>query len=129
MEKILTATCEFYIDENLILHIIVLPNAKIDFEDALDNALVIRHLTNSRRVLKLTDSRCFWTITKKGKLVVLEENEKQTIARAILVTNTLSSSLRNLFLKMHSHRCPVKFFSTYEAAYQWLLGVKLDFDK
>ena len=122
VEKVITATCEFYMDENLVLHIIVLPNAKIDFEDALDNALVIRHLTNGRRVLKLTDSRNYWSITKRGKQVVFKENDRQTLARAIVVTNTLSSSIRNLFLKMHSQDIPIKFFGSDDAAYEWLVN-------
>lgn len=121
MKKVVTETAEFSIDENRVLLIVVLPNVVIDFEDALDNALVIRHLTAGQKVLKLTDSRNPWSITKKAKKVLIEENEKQTLARAIVVSNAFSSNLRNLFLKMQEQKAPGKFFTDFDEAYQWLL--------
>lgn len=124
MEKVKTRTAEFSIDQNRVLLITILPNVTIDFEDALDNALVIRHLTNGQKILKLTDSRVFWRITKKAKQVAFKENEKQTIARAVLGSLQLSSVLRNFFQELQKPNIPLRFFSDYDEAYEWLLAQK-----
>ena len=124
VEKIITRTAEFWIDTNEVLHSIILPNVTIDFEDALDNSLVVRNLTQGKKVLKLTDSRNAWSIESKAKELVKRENENKTLARAVLVTNAVDSSLRNFFTKLNAAEVPLRFFTDYDQAYAWLLSQK-----
>ncbi len=127
MEKVITRTVELWIDANAVLHAVILPNVSIDFEDALDNTLVVRNLTKGQKTLKLTDSRNNWSIDGKAKELLKKENENKTIARAVLVANALDSSLRNFFTKLNAPDVPVRFFTDYDQAYAWLLeqGKKL----
>lgn len=121
VETITTRTIEFTLDDNQVLHMVILPGVKIDYEDALDNSLVIRNLCKGQPILKLTDSRNSWSIDKRARELVYRENLKHTIARAVLVSNQLSSLLRNWFSELNSQSTPVKFFTDKDEAYQWLL--------
>jgi len=102
----------------------MIAGAEIDYEDAVDNAIVIKRLIGESKALKLIDSRVSWSINKKARAFVKEIDSKQTIARAVLTQTSLSSMLNNFFSQLGKNNVPVKFFSNYEAACDWLLTFK-----
>lgn len=124
MNKITTRTAIIFIDQKGILHMEMIAGAEIDYEDAVDNAIVIKRLIGESKALKLIDSRVSWSINKKARAFVKEIDSKQTIARAVLTQTSLSSMLNNFFSQLGKNNVPVKFFSNYEAACDWLLTFK-----
>jgi len=127
IEKVVTRTAEIFSDENDIIHIIILEGARIDYYDALDNSLVIRSLSENKKILKLIDARCKWSIDKKAKqFIAKKEIAEKTIARAILVNTLVKKILLSFYLVLNKSKVPVKTFTDYNAAYNWLLikGIK-----
>lgn len=122
MKKIRTRTAELYIDQYGILHLQVLADAKMDQEDALDNLLVIRHLTNNQPVLKLFDLRQKnWSINKATfDFLESKETENKTIARAIVTTSFTNKLLVHFLARIYKKEIPFNIFSSPEAAIEWL---------
>lgn len=125
VNRITTRTAVIYIDQRGILHMEMIDGVEIDYEDAVDNAIVIKRIIGENKALKLIDSRASWTINKKARTFVKEIDSKQTIARAVLTQTTLSSLLNNFFTQLGKSKIPVKFFSNYEDACDWLLSFKV----
>lgn len=110
-----------FLDHKGILHMEIIDGVEIDYEDAVDNAIVIKRLIGDNKALKLIDSRVSWSINKKAGAFVREIDSKQTIARAVLTKTSLNSALNNFFTQLGKNKIPVKFFSNYERACDWLL--------
>ncbi|MDP1801587.1 MAG: hypothetical protein Q8L81_09555 [Bacteroidota bacterium] len=125
MKKTITRTCEFYVDEHDILHAIMLPDVVVDYEDALDNFLVIKNLTNSKpmlRLIDLTGNPKF--LTKAKKLLDNKEVNKIALARAIVTSNAVKKVSFNFFIKLNASKIPTKFFTNYSEAIVWLRTFK-----
>lgn len=122
MIKTTTRTATIYLDQNSILHIEILNGVRLDYEDAVDNALVIKKLTKATKVLKLIDARLTFRIDKKAREFVNRVDLKQTLARAVVKGSALSSLLLNFFIALSKPQTPTKVFSDYDEAYKWLLG-------
>ena len=125
VKTVKTRTAKIFLDENEILNFVMEEGVHLDYEDAIDNALVIRNLTNGEPTLKLVDSRGDWTIDKKAQ-TFLRSNEvkEKTIARAIIKNSIVNSALINFFTKLSKPKVPTKIFTNYEEAYRWLLEMK-----
>ena len=121
MKIIKTRTGEFFIDKNAILHAIMFKGVLVDYEDALDNFLVIKNLTNNTPCVKLIDVSNSPRIDSKAKKF-LENKELQTMtkARAILTSNRVKKVSFNFFLQFNSAKVPTKFFIDYDEAINWL---------
>jgi hypothetical protein len=125
LNGISTRTASFYLDENDILIVSVHPGIRIDYEDATDNALVVKNLTRGLPVLKLVDSTKPWTIDKKAaKLVASKEVREKTIARAVVKSSALSALILNFFTGLTTPKVPTRVFSDYDEAYEWLLSYR-----
>ncbi len=119
MEK--TRTCEIFVDEFGILHVKMLGGVIIDLEDAADNFLVARHLTNAKPVLKLVDARKIFKIKKDARAFIEKENNSDKhIAKAILVGSFISRYLNQFFLNLQNPKFPVKIFTSEAEALKWL---------
>jgi hypothetical protein len=70
MEKEKTRTCEIFIDELGILHVKILAGVIIDKEDAADNFVVVRNLTEGKPILKLVDARNPFIIKNDAQIFV-----------------------------------------------------------
>lgn len=100
-------------------------NVHVDYEDVLDNLLVIRNLSGNKRVLKLIDSRLNWTIDKKAKKYIETSDVKnKTLARAVLKGSVLNKLVSNLFMNLNEPQIPTKVFTNLDEAYNWLLKFK-----
>ena len=125
MNKVKTRTANIFLDDNKILHIEIIDGVNIDYEDAIDNHLVCKNLSNNQKVLKLLDSRVKWSIDKKAETFAeSKEVEEKTRARAIIVGSTIQSVLSNFFNRLNKPNVPTMVFSDYDEAYQWLVSFK-----
>ncbi len=125
VNKVKTRTATIFSDENNIIHIIIHPNVRIDYEDALDNALVIKNLSKNKPCLKLLDMRANFSMEKKGqKFADSNEVKQQTIARAIIKGSMINSLLVNFFIKLNKPETPTRIFTDQNEAYAWLLSIK-----
>ncbi len=125
VNRIFTRTASIFLDENNILHFAILENVRIDYEDALDNALVIKSLSNNKPILKLIDMRANCTIEKKAqKFIDSNEIKHKTIARAVIKGSLFNRILIKFFMSLNKNSTPTKIFADYDEAYTWLLNLK-----
>ncbi|MDO8999829.1 MAG: hypothetical protein Q7W45_08700 [Bacteroidota bacterium] len=116
-----TRTADIDLDDNNILHIVLLPDVKMDIEDAVDNLLVVRHFTKNKPCVKLIDIRAGFKIERKAKVLINKaDTQKKTIARAILTGSSIKKVVFNFFLKYNSNSIPTKFFTEVNEAIEWL---------
>jgi hypothetical protein len=100
-------------------------NAIVDYEDAMDNFLVIKSLTNRKSFLKLIDIRYEVKFSIKAKhFLDTKDVQEKTIARAILINSTVKRVTFNFFTQFNSHEIPTKFFIDKKEAIKWLLTFK-----
>ena len=125
MKKTITRTGEFYVDKHDILHAIMLPGVTVDYEDALDNFLVVKNLTNSKPTLRLLDlSNNPKFVSKAKKFLDNKEVNNMALARAIITGNSVKKISFNFFIKLNAHKVPTKFFTEYDSAIDWLMTFK-----
>lgn len=121
MNFVETRTAKIGLDENNILHFLLNENISVDYEDALDNYLVVKNFTKGEPCLKLIDIRHQVKISSKAKRFIDSKDvQAKTIARAILVSNTVAKLTLNFFIKFNSMNVPTKFFVTEQNAIDWL---------
>jgi hypothetical protein len=120
-----TRTATIYVDENDIMHIIMHEGVRLDYEDALDNSLVMKNLSGNKPMLKLVDSRNSWKIDRKAReFVGSKEVRENTIARAVVKNSFISIILAGFFSKLNAPKVPTKVFTDYDEAYEWLLSMR-----
>jgi len=125
MKSVRTRTGEFFVDENDILNAVMFENVVVDYEDALDNFLVIKTLTANKATLRLIDLTNNPKFEHRAKKF-LENKEVQTmaIARAILTGSNVKKISLNFFVKLNTNKVPTKFFTDYKEAITWLRSHK-----
>lgn len=112
-------------DADGIIHIKLIEASEVDEFDILDLNLVVRNLSKQQPVLKLVDARCSWKISAKAKTKALEEDKlNKTIARAIIVSNSIKSTFFSFIKKFETTKCPQKYFTDINQAHLWLLEIK-----
>lgn len=122
IEKVITRTAEFWLDDNGILCIKLLPVAIIDTEDVTDNMLVTRHLTGNRPALKLLDPRTKWKMTPEAEVIYKrEDSPERTIAWAVLTDSVIDKLVQSFLVKLFKPSVPLKFFTNEADAVKWLL--------
>jgi len=124
VNKTTTRTATIFFDKNDILHIEMFDGIRVDYEDMIDNALVIKRLTSETRFLKLIDARANFSIDKKAREFINALDAKQTIAQAVLKGSAFRRVLFCIFISLHKSKTPVKIFSDYDEAYNWLMSYK-----
>jgi hypothetical protein len=100
---------------------IMLDGIQLDYEDALDNALVIKRLTGGKQVLKLIDARNGFSMDKKARDFIKGVDLKQTLARAVVVNSDLNKLVANFFTRLSKPKVPTRLFTDIDSAYEWLL--------
>ncbi|HWY35469.1 MAG TPA: hypothetical protein VNX68_12560 [Nitrosopumilaceae archaeon] len=121
METIKTRTAEIYLDDQHILHIVFLSDVTIDVDDAADNFLVVKHLTNNESCVKLMDIRNHFDIDNEAKKFSnSREYYGKTKARALLVNSEVKKITLNFFGRVNPGKIPIKFFTDENEAIEWL---------
>jgi hypothetical protein len=122
---IITRTARITLERDGYIKIKMLSGSVVDIEDALDNLLVIKNLSEGKRTLKLVDARGNWSITAEGKKVTQKNfTPENTIARAYLVDSYLTKMLLNFFQSFTRKNVPEEFFNHEKEAVDWLLSHK-----
>ena len=112
-------------DENGIVIITMKDHKTLDEYDVININLAIKYITQAEPALKLLDSRASWSMNKAAKArAKMEHNSNATIARAIVVSNSITAALMRFLQGFGSHNYPQKIFSDYYEAYTWLLEQK-----
>lgn len=123
MKRVKTRTARIIVDENDIVIIKILEGIEMDLGDAADNFLVVKHLTEGMRCLKLIDARVNWSIDRKAQSFLAGKDVKErTRARAIVINSSVKKLLLNFFHSMNVIQAPTKVFTDYDEAYKWLLS-------
>jgi len=126
MPKVKTRTAEIYLDKDLILHIVMLNDVVIDYEDAIDNFLVVKRFVKERKCVKLIDIRCKCQFEPKAKQFLdTKDVQGKTLCRAILINSSVKKITLNYFLKFNTQKVPTKFFTEYNVAIIWLKSFML----
>lgn len=93
----------------------------IDREDAANNFLVAKYLTNGKPILKLVGARKIFKIKKEASAFLEKENDPQKhIAKAIVVGSLISRCLNQFFLSPKNAKFPVKIFTSEKEVMDWL---------
>ena len=124
MNKTTTRTATIFMDENNVLQMVMLEGVRLDYEDALDNGLVIKNLTAGKPTLKLIDGRLNFSMDKKAREFIRSMDTKQTIARAVVKSSRFGAIIINFFTRISKPAVPTRIFTNYEEAYNWLMGFK-----
>lgn len=120
-----TRIAKVWLDKQDIVTIQFIETNDVDEFDIQNLNLVVRNLTNDKPVLKLVDSRCSWKISTKGKAEAIKEDKlNKTLARAIVVSNTIKSTLFSFMKTFENTNYPQQYFTTIEEARQWLITFK-----
>jgi hypothetical protein len=125
VQEVTTRTALISLDTAGILSIKMLNGIILDYEDALDNFLVIKNLTKDQPVLRLTDFRGKFRIKKKAREFIRSKEVKgKTIARAVLVNNATEIFLYKVYFFFAGTSGRTKVFKSYQDANKWLLSQK-----
>jgi hypothetical protein len=125
MEKIVTRTAEIFKDDDGIIHIRILNRVCIDMEDAFDNFLVVRNLSQGKEIIKLIDGRADWSMDIAARRFIAGKDvQGKTIARAVVLKSLLKRAICNYFIRLHKIKSPTKIFTDYDAAIKWLKEYK-----
>ena len=121
-----TRTAEIGMDTRGFLSVKILPGSVIDEDDALDNFLVIKNISENQKQLKLIDLRGNWSMTIKAKEVSKKNSSAEnTLARAF-ITDSFLTKLTAEFLESFSEpEVHQKFFTSENEAIEWLLTKKV----
>ncbi len=125
VKEITTRTAAISIDANEIVLVRMTEGIHLDYEDALDNFLVVRQFSKSKQLLKLIDSRADWTIDDKAKRYMEGKSMRNTTkARAFVVRSQTKKLLLNFYYTLNAPNAPSQVFTDYDEAYAWLLSFK-----
>ena len=125
MEKVVTRTAEIFKDDDGIIHIRILNGVCIDMEDAIDNFLVVRNLSQEERVVKLIDGQADWSMDIAARRFIAgKEVQGKTIASAVVLRSLPKKAICNYFIRIHKIKSPTKIFTDYDAAINWLKEYK-----
>ncbi len=109
------------------MHLAIKVRVVIDIEDAIDNYLVIRHVTKNEPCVRLIDIRKVFKIDKKAKVYIdSKQTQSNTLARAILITNGTRKAMANFFIQFNTNKIPTQFFTDYNEAIEWLKKAQID---
>jgi hypothetical protein len=118
-----TRTARITIEKAGYIKIKMLAGSVVDAEDALDNLLVIKNLSEGRKTLKLIDIRGNWSVTSEAKKVTKKNfTPENTFARAYLVDSFLTKMLLSFFQSFSSKGIPEEYFNHEDEAVAWLLS-------
>ncbi|HWY13472.1 MAG TPA: hypothetical protein VN026_19240 [Bacteroidia bacterium] len=120
-----TRTAKISLEKEGYIKISILPGSIIDTEDALDNSLVIKNLSEGKKMLKLVDARGKWSITSEAKKVSKKNvSPENTVARAYIIDSFLTKVMFNFFRFFTRSNTPEDFFNDETEAIDWLLSFK-----
>jgi hypothetical protein len=123
VSRVETRTMMISKGENGIIRMEIKQGAEIDIDDAADNILVVKNLSEGAPSLKLVDSRVSWKITDEAKKYLEEDDDpKRTIARAVIHKTILEKWTTSFLSRLNRPETPIKFFTSEKEAVDWLVS-------
>lgn len=120
-----TRTAKISLEKEGYIKIQMLPDVIVDAEDALDNMLVIKNLSDGKKRLKLIDARGKWNMTPEARKVSKKNfSPETTLARAYIIDSFLTKLTLNFLTSFSEKKVPEEFFNHEEEAITWLLSFK-----
>lgn len=124
-QRLTTRTAKISLEKEGYIKIQMLPDIIVDAEDALDNMLVIKSLSDGKKTLKLIDARGKWSMTPEARKVSKKNFAPETtLARAYIVDSFLTKLTLNFLMSFSEKKVPEEFFNHEEEAITWLLSFK-----
>lgn len=120
-EIIETRTQKMWLGEDGIIYAVVLPNAELSLEDAVENTAAEARLAGGQKRPLLGDIRATKSISREVR-EHFAGDFVQTFATAValIVSSPLSKTIANLVILINKPRYPMKMFTTQEEAVEWL---------
>jgi hypothetical protein len=120
-EILVTRTAKIsYLSED-ILEIVVLQDSEVEEEDARENYMACKKLSEGRKMAVLIDSRVRTTATKEARSLSSGPLVSEfVIARAILTDSVSVKLLGNFYINFHKPLSPTQLFRDKKKAIEWL---------
>jgi hypothetical protein len=119
-EVIETRIARIWRDARGFVRIVILPDARLDLEDARALIDAEAQLAQGQRVASLADIREIKSVTREARLHFTGEEAEAVIkAQAVLVGSPLSVVIGN-FYGLYGVPYPIRLFTVEERATDWL---------
>ena len=131
MDKMIKRESDYAIFERREHYIYVKhkPDIRVDLDAAKIHAKIILDLCNGYRYPIILDGRDVTANVSHDAREFIAKYEpvnKVRSAQAILVNNTATKLLANFYIKFHTPNHPVKVFSKFEDAEEWVKQFKVE---
>lgn len=124
-KEALTSTIRLEYREDRILRITILPNSRIDIQQARQNWETAARLIGNIRVAVLVDATAEHQLTRLAQEYASEQSHHR-VAMAVVTQSTITRLLTTLYVAIFRPAIPVKLFSSASAAESWLNQQLLD---
>jgi hypothetical protein len=118
-KEALTSTIRLEYREDRILRITILPNSRIDIEQARLNWDTAARLTGNTRVAVLVDATAEHQVTRLAQEFAAEKSQHR-IAHAVVTTSTITRLITTLYVALFRPAVPLKLFGDTQSAENWL---------
>ena len=118
-KEALTSTIRLEYREDRILRITILPNSRIDIEQARLNWETAGRLTGSTRVAVLVNATAEHQVTRLAQEFAAE-NSQFRVAHAVVTSSTITRLITTLYVALFRPSVPLKLFSDMSSAEGWL---------
>jgi hypothetical protein len=122
-EVIETRVARIWLDQDGILHNVILPNAMVMLEDAKEISNSNAEVAEGKKIVGLVDARNVKSATREArKFAARDETKTSRAAIAILVGSPLSRVIGNFFISIDKPPYPTRPFTSETEAIEWLKG-------
>ena len=120
-DVITTRVSKIWLDDDNVIHVIVLPESNINFEDVKAVFEVIRTLSGEEKHPLFFDIRNIKSITREARAFSASEDSAGIVsATAALVNSTVSKVIGNFVLIVDKPLYPTRIFTAEPKAMDWL---------
>ncbi len=107
--------------ENNVIHIQFNENAYLKYSNLNEVYEYIESMYGKNDLFKLIDVRVPLSIDEKAKRLIIDQHSKSTFAKqAIIAGKNTNEEIIKVFIKMDSDKTPLRIFTDYENAIDWL---------
>lgn len=109
--------------ENNIIHLQFHEGAFLKHSNLNEVYEYIDSMYGKKELIKLIDIRVPLSIDEEAKRLIIDQNLKNKIAKqAILAGKNTNEEIIKVFIKMDSEKTPLRIFTEYESAINWLVA-------
>jgi hypothetical protein len=124
-KEALTSSIRLEYNDDRILRITILPNSRIDIEQARQNWDTAARLIETDRVAVLVDATAEHQITRLAQEFAADKSQFR-VAHAVVTSSTITRLLTTLYVALFRPAVPLKLFSDFQSAETWLRSQLLE---